>query len=73
MATNSVNEADTTINVCAEITSLPAGGLATEVVVTLSTTEDLKAGLQRTTDAVDNIITFWMTQHRLFADYSSVT
>ena len=58
VATDSVDEDDTMINVCAEITSLPAGGLATEVVVTLSTTDGSKAGLQRTTDAVDNIITF---------------
>ena len=53
MATDSVIEADPTINVCAEIISLPAGGLATEVVVTLSTTDGSKAGLQGTTDAVD--------------------
>ena len=46
VATNSVNEAGPTINVCAEILALPTGGLATEVVVTLSTMDGTKAGLQ---------------------------
>jgi len=35
-----------TIAVCAEIASLPAGGLQTDLVVTLSTMDGAKAGLQ---------------------------
>ena len=35
-----------TISVCAEIAALPAGGLETDLVVTLSTMDGTKAGLQ---------------------------
>jgi len=35
-----------TIGVCAEIAALPAGGLETDLVVTLSTTNGTKAGMQ---------------------------
>jgi len=35
-----------TIGVCAEIAALPMGGLETDLVVTLSTTDGAKAGLQ---------------------------
>jgi len=35
-----------TIDVCAEIAALPAGGLQTDLVVTLSTMDGAKAGLQ---------------------------
>jgi len=34
------------IGVCAEIAALPAGGLETDLVVTLSTIDGTKAGLQ---------------------------
>ena len=45
---DSVAEAGTAIEVCAQIAALPAGGLGTDLVVTLSTVGDTKAGLQRT-------------------------
>jgi len=35
-----------TIDVCAEIVALPGSGLETDLVVTLSTTDGAKAGLQ---------------------------
>jgi len=35
-----------TIDVCAEIAALPMGGLETDLVVTLSTMDSTKAGLQ---------------------------
>ena len=60
-AMDSVNEAGMAINVCAQIRDLPAGGLGTDLVVTLSTVDGTKAGLQRTTDAVDNITNILMT------------
>ena len=62
----SLPEATSLFDVCAEILALPGGGLATDLVVTLSTMGGPKGGLQRTTDAVNNIITFLMTQHWLF-------
>ena len=34
------------IDVCAEIAALPMGGLETDLVVTLSTADGAKAGLQ---------------------------
>ena len=43
---DSVNEAGTTIDVCAQIMDLPAGGLGTDLVVTLFTMNGAKAGLQ---------------------------
>ena len=35
-----------TIDVCAEIAALPGGGLETDLVVTLSTMDGTKAGMQ---------------------------
>ena len=55
-AMDSISEAGMTIFVCAEIRDLPTGGLGTDLVVTFSTMDGPKAGLQRTTDAVDSII-----------------
>ena len=43
---DSVDETDGMVDVCAEITSLPGGGLGTDLVVTLSTMGSTKAGLQ---------------------------
>ena len=40
----SVNEG-VAVNVCAEIAALPIGGLQTDLIVTLSTTNGSKAGL----------------------------
>ena len=45
VANNSVGEDGGTISVCAEIAALPGGGLATDLVVTLSTMNGTKAGL----------------------------
>ena len=46
VAMDSVAEAGIEIDVCAEIEALPAGGLQTDLVVTLSTMDGAKAGLQ---------------------------
>jgi len=46
VAMDSVGEDGGTINVCAEIAALPTGGLETDLVVTLSTMDGTKAGLQ---------------------------
>ena len=43
---DSDGEGGGTIDVCAEIASLPAGGLETDLVVTLSAIDGTKAGLQ---------------------------
>jgi len=46
VASDSVGEDGGTIDVCAEIAALPTGGLETDLVVTLSTMDGTKAGLQ---------------------------
>jgi len=47
VAMDSVGEDGGTIDVCAEIAALPAGGLDTDLMVTLMTSStDGKAGLQ---------------------------
>jgi len=47
VATDSVAETGGTIDICAEITALPADGLGTDLVVNLATSNtDGKAGLQ---------------------------
>jgi len=45
VAMDSVAESGIEIDVCAEIEALPAGGLQTDLVVTLSTVDGAKAGL----------------------------
>ena len=70
---DSVAEAGTAIDVCAEIRDLPAGGLGTDLVVTLSAMGSTKAGLQRTTVVVDSITNILMTLRTyirsLFSDF----
>ena len=46
VANDSVGEDGGTIDICAEIATLPMGGLETDLVVTLSTMDGTKAGLQ---------------------------
>jgi len=46
VAMDSVGKDGGTIDICAEIAALPTAGLETDLVVTLSTMDGTKAGLQ---------------------------